>query len=510
MRVKRTLLNSIYAIGAYALLAVMGLILRRYFLIYLPTDYLGYEGLFYDLFSILSITDLGIAGIINYKLFPAIAKNDEKEITRLMAVYKVMFRIVGCAILLIGIILVPFLKYIIKDNSLDWSYVYIVYFLQLSTTLCNYFLAYKRVMIVANMREAEITKIETVCTFSSYLLRIIAILAAKSYILYLAVSIANNIIGNVIIAHKVNKDYPYVKNPIKITKSDIRELGIGKDLKNNVVQKLCMAIYGGTDGIIISAFIGIKEVGLLSNYKLISNQISNVMTKLLNPFQASIANYVYSDDVEDHEGLFHMFDRLGFFMASFISTCFFVLYNPFIALIFGEKFLMPYSFVIAFVANEYITYAHKFLSYYRGAFGKYELDKKYTFIAAMLNLILSIALAKPMGMAGIMLGTAIGHMGFWIGRAKVVYSEYMKEPVRKYVVRQLANLLLCLFEMLTSYYLCSFFGAGIGGFIIKTLICLTLPNVCNFIIFYRTKDMKMMMSYLKKVINSVKSRKEKV
>lgn len=507
MRVKRTLYNSIYAIVAYAIIGVLGLVLRKFFLVYLPTEYLGYEGLFYDIFSILSIADLGIAGIIQYKLFPAITNQKEEEVSKLMAVYKILYRIVGCAILLIGVILVPFLKFIIKDNSLRWSYVYVVYFLQLAATLCNYFLAYKRIMIVAHMRESEITKIETACSFASYVVKIAVILLTRSYILYLTISILNNIIANAIIAHKVNKDYPYIRVNTKITRQDIKELGIGNDLKNNVVQKICMAIYGGTDSILISSLIGIAEVGLLSTYKLISSQISNVLTKLLNPFQASIANYVYSEDVTDHEGLFKMFDRLGFFMACFISTSFLVLYNPFIELLYGEQFLMSFAFVICFVINQYITYAHKFLCFYRGSFGRFELDKTYTFVAAMLNLILSIVLAKPMGIAGIMLGTAIGHMGFWIGRARVVYTEYMKEPVIKYVTRQIANAILCTAECALTYYICSFFPKNWGGFALMVLMCLLIPNVLNFIIFFKTKDMKMMFEYTKKTINSVRSKK---
>ena len=507
MRVKRTLYNSIFAIGAYAVLGILGLVLRKYFLVYLPTEYLGYEGLFYDIFSILSIADLGIAGIIQYKLYPAIAQKNEDEIRRLMAVYKILYRIVGAAILIIGIILIPFLKIIIKDEISNWTYVYIVYLLQLAATLCNYFLAYKRIMIVANLRESEITKIETVSSFVSYLLKIAVILVFRSYILYLTISIANNIIANFIIAMKVNRDYSYIKIKTKITRDDIRELGIGKDLKNNVVQKICMAIYGGTDSILISALIGINVVALLSNYKLISSQISNALTKLLNPFQASIANYVHAEDADNPEGMFKMFDRIGFFMACFISTCFFVLYNPFIELVYGSKFLMSEAFVITFVINQYITYAHKFLSFYRGAFGRFELDKKYTFFAALLNLVFSIVLAKPMGVAGIMLGTAIGHMGFWVGRAKVVYTEYMEEGIHKYIIRQIVNVIICIGEIALTYYLCSFFGKNLSGFIIKVVICLVTPNLCNLLLFMRSNDMKMIIQYIKKALDSVRNRK---
>lgn len=507
MRVKKTLFNSIYAICSYAFIGILGLILRKFFLVYLPTDFLGYEGLFYDLFAIMSIADLGVAGIIQYRLYEAIAKDDKSNVSRIMAVYKVLYRIIGFGILCIGLLLIPFLKIIIKNNSLQWSFVYLIYLMQLASTLCNYFLAYKRIMIVANLQEATITKIETACTFSSYIVKIAVILIFKNYIMYLAISILNNIVANAIIAHKVDRDYPYIREKIKITKKDIQELKIGADLKNNLVQKICMAIYGGTDSILITALIGIEQTGLMSNYSLISGQISNVLTKLLNPFSASIANYVHDDSHEMDDEMFHMFDRIGFFLACFISTSFMVLYNPFIALIFGEKFVMSETFVLAFVINQYITYNHKFLACYRGAFGRFELDKPYTAAAAGLNLVFSIILAKPLGVAGIMLGTAIGHMGFWIGRARVVYAVYMKESVNKYVLRQLVNVALCSAEMGFTYWICSLLPNTVGFFIVRTAACLVIPNVINFLLFCKSQDMKLIFEYVGKVRSSLRPAK---
>lgn len=506
MRIKRTLYNSMYAIASYFLIAILGLVMRKVFLVYLSTDYLGFEGFFGDLFTILSVGELGIAGIIQYKIYKAIAEDNHDDERRIMAMYKLLYRIVGFSILAIGLLIIPFFRFFIKGNSLEWRSVYIIYGLQLTAAICNYFLAYKRIMIVAHLREAEITKIETGCTILGYVVKIVIIFIFNSYLMYLAVGILNNILANYIIARKVDKEYPYIKERVKITRDDIKELQIGKDLKNNVVQKISMAIYSGTDSILITSLIGIAQTGLVSNYTLIIGQVSRVLTKLLDPFQAAIANFIHSEGAGEHDDMFHMFDRISFFMACFISTSFFVLFNPFISLMFGEKFLMPVAYVVAIVSNQYITYNHKFLSYYRGAFGKFELDKPYIVTAAILNLTMSIILAKPLGVAGIMLGTSIGHMGFWIGRARVVYSEYVKESIAKYILRQIINLAICVAEMGLTFYACTFFSNDLPGFILKALMCVLIPNVANLIIFAGSNDMKTIMIYVKKSIAVVKNK----
>lgn len=480
-------------------LAILALVIRKFFLDRLPTEYLGYEGLFTDIFAVLSIADLGLASVISYRMYPALAKNDENTLYKLMAIYKLIYRYVGIGIGVVGVLLIPLLKFIIKGNQLNWNYVYIVYFLQLVTSLCGYFLAYKRVMLVVSQRESEVTKIEWRCTIISHILRIVVLLTLANYILYLLVSVISNIATNSIISRKVDKEYPYlVRKGEKITRADIKELGIGKDIKNNIFQKICGAIYGGTDSILISAIIGISEVGLLNNYSLISGHVSNLFTKILNPFQAAISSYVHDETATNKDGMFHMFDRLGFFMASFITTSYIVLFNPFISLVFGEKYLLPWLFVIAFSINQYIAYNHKFVCFFRGSFGKFEIDKYYTFAAALLNIVFSIVLSLKIGIAGIFFGTIIGHMGFWIGRAKVVYSEYVEERISRYVLRQIVNVILCFLEVAATYFVCSYLPNSILGFCGRLLACLIIPNAVNLIIFCKSEDFKLMKEYFKK------------
>ena len=90
MRVKRTLKNSFYAITSYLLLSVLAIFVRKTFLWLLPIEFLGYEGLFGNIFSLIAIADLGIESIILYRLFPAFVKKKHDDINRLMRIYKLI------------------------------------------------------------------------------------------------------------------------------------------------------------------------------------------------------------------------------------------------------------------------------------------------------------------------------------------------------------------------------------------------------------------------------------
>ena len=164
MRVKNFLRNSIYAAVSYSFIAVISLLVRRCFVKFLSIDLLGYEGLFGNIFAIFSLADLGMESFITYRLYPAFSNKDYESITRLMSVYKWIYKVVGSFISIIGILIIPFLKYIISDNRFPWNYVYLVYMFQLVTMLCTYFLAYKRIIFIVDQRESEIIKIDCSCS----------------------------------------------------------------------------------------------------------------------------------------------------------------------------------------------------------------------------------------------------------------------------------------------------------------------------------------------------------
>lgn len=498
MRVKNTLKNGIYASVSSISLAVLAVFVRKLFVSRLSVEYLGYEGLFGNIFSLLSLMDLGIPALITYRLYPAFAACDEKKIHELLAVNKYIYRIAGVLVLAAGTLFAPFLPVIINGGGLDWNYIYVFYAIQLANTLCGYFLAYTRIIYTADQKEYQCIRIETVCNLIAGLLKIFIILVTKSYVLYLLTGLAYNISVNSWIYIRSKKDYGIVPEK-KVSVYKIKELGILHDLKNNIVQKVCLVIYGGTDNIIISAVLGISQAGLMSNYTLICAYVTNFIGKILNAFQASIGNSVYSKDRPGITEQLRMFDLLSFALASFASASYAVLFNPVISVWLGDEFLLDSLFVYAFAANQYIGYNHAFVNLYRSSLGKYEVDKPYILTGAVLNITASVILSGCFGIAGVMMGTALGHLGFWAGRVRVVYMELAGEHVSRYIMRQAVRLVLAVSECMVALMLSEYCADGVTGILERAVICLLVPNGLNFLLFFRTEEGKAIRGYAKMV-----------
>lgn len=503
MRIIKTLKNIFYAVGSSILMMFFSLTVRKVFVRSLPIDLLGYEGLFGNIFSILSIADLGIENLIIYRLISAVAQNDTKSINKILSLYKKLYRAVAIMIALIGIMIVFFLKYIIRDQELNWNYVYFIYFLQLSNLLITYLLAYKRILYNTDQKNYVNVKVDTIVTLCSDIAKIFVLIFLNNYFVYLLIGIFASLTSNLVISKKIKKDYIFYNDNVKVSLNDIKEMGLWSDVKNNMAQKIGGVIYGGTDNILISYFLGVVQVGIVSNYLLVSGYISKFIIKVLSPFQMSIGNYINTHNYEDNYRLFRMFDFISYIIATIVGVCYLNILNPFILLWMGRDYIIDINYVFAFVLNQYVLWNHNFVSYYRGALGRFEIDRNLILAAAFINILFSILMFQYFGIAGIMLGTAIGHIGIWFGRVKVVYTELIKESVFHYLKRQVFRFIIFMGNCFVVYKLSSNFHFTIFGLILRLLVALTVSTISIGIIWCKSDELKYVKLYIKETKNAI-------
>jgi len=108
-------------------------------------------------------------------------------------------------------------------------------------------------------------------------------------------------------------------------------------------------------------------------------------------------------------------------------------------------------------------------------------------------------LCKTLGITGVMLGTAVANIGIWYGRVRVVYSEYMKESVKNYFFRQIVRIILWGSELIILYNICNSFQVTPIGIIKRLLTVVIIVCGLNFIFYSRTKEMKLIFDYIKKI-----------
>lgn len=78
-RTEYSILNILTGLGGYFLNTILGFVCRIVFVRCLTADYLGVNGLFTNVISMLSLAELGVGSAIVFALYKPLAEQDEKN-----------------------------------------------------------------------------------------------------------------------------------------------------------------------------------------------------------------------------------------------------------------------------------------------------------------------------------------------------------------------------------------------------------------------------------------------
>ena len=148
--------NTIKNVGIGSALQIFAFLLsfitRSIFLKLLGIEYLSIDGLFANILTILNFTELGIGSAIMYSLYKPIVENNYVKIGALMNLYRRAYCYIACTIFVIGILVIPFLPYIVNDVPQVQEELSLLYFLFLLNTICTYIYGYKKSLLIADQK----------------------------------------------------------------------------------------------------------------------------------------------------------------------------------------------------------------------------------------------------------------------------------------------------------------------------------------------------------------------
>ena len=113
-RTNNTVKNTTVALAEQLVYNVMSFACRTVFVYTLGEKYLGFNGLFGDILTVLSLAELGVGTAILYSMYKPVALQDEKKVAALLNLYRKVYHRIGILIALVGVCLTPFLNFFIS------------------------------------------------------------------------------------------------------------------------------------------------------------------------------------------------------------------------------------------------------------------------------------------------------------------------------------------------------------------------------------------------------------
>ena len=430
-RTKQSIKNFKINIGVQIVNLIVQFVSRTLFIKILGKTYLGVDGLFSNILTILSLADMGIGTVLIYSMYEPLAKKDYNKISGLMKIYKKIYNIIALIVLIVGLSLTPFLHYIIKDNN-NIPNLQLIFILYLLNTVVSYLCIYKISIINADQKNYIVTSTQQFFKIISYSVMIIVLYLTHDFLIYLSIQIAFSIFSNIYLTRKAEKMYPFIqeKNVKDIPKDEKRELK-----KNTIAMffhKIGGVVVSGTDNIVMSAMVGIQEVGIYSNYLLIINAIKRFSSQYFNSIVASIGNLNTENNDTHTLDVFQKVLYGNFIIFSFSSICLLILFNQFIKLWVGESYLFNNAIVFCIVSEFYIDGMRQTCLTFKDAKGIFVQDQFKPICEAIINLVVSVLLTYKIGVIGIMIGTIVSMMFSKIVESYILFKYGFKVSARKY------------------------------------------------------------------------------
>lgn len=500
-RTENSIINSAMSIVTQVLTVVLNFAVKTVFIKMLNDEYLGVNGLFTNIITMLSLADLGIGIAIPYSLYKPLAKKDEHKINVLMNFYKKVYTIIGIAVLLIGLSLTPFLGLIIKDIPKNVPHLSLIYILFVIHSASSYFFVYKKFLIDSDQKGYITSRI--IFTFSTLLsiIQIILLITTKNYILFLLSSIILVIIQNIYISSKANKLYPFIKNKTdeKLEKEDME--GIKKNVSSLFIYKVGTVIMNGTDNIIISKFIGLVIVGFYSNYVLIINSITTVLNQIFNAITSSIGNLVVTTNKKRSKEVYDNLNFANFWLYALFGVCIIVLINPFINIWIGKKYVMGFSIVFLLVLNFYVLGMQSVTNSFRNAYGLFWIAKYRPIIMVIINIVISVVLVQFIGIEGVLIGTLISRLltTAWLD-PYIVHKYGFEISPKSYYIDYLKYLVIfTAISIILNYFVSMIAINNIFILILIAILVVISVNVILVLLFFKTSEFNYFYDKIKKI-----------
>lgn len=420
MRTKNSIKNIISVLVFNLIIGILGFVKVRVFIQGLSNDIYSLNQLFYQIFSYIAITDIGVGLIINQKLYAAFAKEDQDEVNKIYSTSKKFYNYIGIIMLMIATIISFFIQFLTKAD-VPLFYIQIIFLLFIIRNVIDYFFVAPRFVLEAGQKLYKINYLVKLIKIIELIIEMILVTIGVDFILVLIPGIILTLLFDIYINKKIFKIYPWLKNNNTFDKKYLT------GTKNVIYQKLSGLLNSNTDIILISTFINPISVIIYTSYNYITKYISDTIYMIANAITPSYANIINNDEKEKSISVFSEMNILFLFLASFICIMLYGFLNSLINFWVGPEYLVNNWVLLLFCLVAFQVIAERAFIIIINSKGLFKETKNIVLFEAILNFVISIILVNYIGIAGVLIGTIA---------SKLLLSTILKS---KYIYNQIFN-----------------------------------------------------------------------
>lgn len=483
MRKKLFLMNSVCSIAKQMVVAICGLILPRWLLVYYGSGVNGLISSVTHFLSFITFLEMGVGSVVASNLYKPLADKNHDEISKIVVSSERFFKKIAAIFLVYIVGLAIFFPLVVEDQ---FSYLYtcsLIVIIAVSIFAQNYLGITYQILLNADQKGyipilLQILTIILNTTFSIVLMK----LGASIHIVKLVASslyLVSPIFQILYVHHTyhINTKIQFQGEPIK-------------QKWNGFAQHLAATVVANTDVTVLSLCSSLQNVSIYSIYFNVVYGITNIVASLTNGLESLWGNMLAKQEMEKLTNSFEVVEWIMHAGSTWLFTVTEILLVPFIQIYTAE--IVDANYIVpVFGATLAMSYAvcSLRLPYFAiiGASGKYKETQNGSFIQMIINLSLSVALVFKFELNGVAVGTLVAmlyHTTYfaWFLRKNILSRPFI--VYLKYLLTDIVIAITCIIAtsgiaLATLSYL-SWVVMAVKVSIICALICVLMN-----LIFYR-------------------------
>lgn len=431
---QKSILNVTVSITFKVITAIVALVGIRLLIRCCGNEVNGLNSLYQSILGFLSVAELGVGTAITFCMYRPIVEKDHDKVSALYHLFRRMYLIVGGAILLLGLMITPFLRYFAKDYAQIDVDLHLTFILMLVSVVISYLFGAKTALINAYKNNYITTAINSGGILLQSVLQIIVLTVFRSFTWYLVCRIAAVLVQWAVTEVVAEKKYAHLTRSRKtIDPGTRRELV--KNIKAMFMHKVGDLLVNTADSIVISMFIGVAVLGKYTNYAMILSSMTGIIILVFTQL-TSVFGHLYAEKSKETVRAYcEMFHLINYMIGTVFYLGYFAVVDNLIAILFSADLVVEkeLSMVIAF--NGFTQFTRQSTLAFREATGTFYHDRWKPLYEGLVNVAMSVILVGRIGVRGVIVATIITNMVIChIVEPYVLYRyAFSSSPVRYYV-----------------------------------------------------------------------------
>lgn len=401
-------MNFMYSFLGYSLQSILSFFVRSMYIRYIGQKYLGLNSVYISMMSLLSFADLGLDTVFVFLLYKPFKEKNYKLINGVLKIYKIFFRIISISVIFIGILLIPFIPYIIGNKS-HVTGAYIIYALFVINSSAGYLNSYNRSILIVDQKNYIIQIVSTIFIVLIDLTQIIGIIVNHSPIFYIIIQVIGNICINITVFIWVKKHYRYI---LRSGVSELNKLEKRTLLHNSiggVSDKIGTLVVFSSDNILLSMYTNLVIVGMYSNYMVLITIIRTLLSMFISAISPGLGELGTEKNYSKNKNIFLELHFIIGSLSTFIFLCFYIIIDPFLTIWIGKNSVFEIYTNLLIAINLWLSLIRTTAILFITSNGLQGMQKWKALVEAILNLLFTLIFLKifHMGLDGIMLGTIL-------------------------------------------------------------------------------------------------------